>query len=160
MPDSVERTDHDTSPPRRLQTHSLAGASGRVAPARPARRHSPRTRVAMLEATVAAVQFERDYLQRRVDDLEDQCRRLRADVETLETKLEAKEQQRKQILQTYERILAEGEGCQPSAADQGPTDSTAEADGDHNNPTDESDDRTMLSISLFSVLLDTGSRIR
>jgi TolA-binding protein len=60
----------------------------------------------MLEATVAALHFERNCLQRRVDDLEAQCRSLEADVETLETKLEAEEQRRKQIVENYERILS------------------------------------------------------
>jgi TolA-binding protein len=162
MYDSVERTDNDTSPTRRLQAHSPSDAGGRVAPARPARRHSPRTRVAMLEATVAALQFERDCLQRRVDDLEGRCRTLRSNVETLETKLDAKEQQRKQIVQTYERILTDRDDCQPSTTHQEPTESSAEADdsGEHDSRTDESADRTLLSLSLFGALLGTGNRIR
>lgn len=157
MHDSVERTDSETSPSRRLQVHSPADASARVASARPVRHHSARTRVAMLEATVAALHFERDCLQRRVDDLEGQCRALRADVETLETKLDAKEQQREQIIQTYERVLSAREDCEHvRTTDQRTrerTSGTDDSDGHDGEPTQStSDQSTLLSSSLLDAL--------
>jgi len=151
MYDSVERKDSNFSSGRRLQAHGSPSAGVRQHPPRP---HDGETRIAMLEATVLALQFERDSLKRRVEALEGHCGALRSRVETLETTLEARDEQRQQIVQQYERLLAEREG---SGADHQLTarDSRREQSSDGSDATgDSAGDRAPLGLSVFDALLD------
>lgn len=151
MYDSVERIDCNFSSGRRLQAHGPARTGVRQRPPRP---HDGETRIAMLEATILALQFERDSLERRVEDLEGHCGALRSRVETLETTLEAKDEQRQQVVQQYERLLAERDG---SGADQHLTThgSSREQSSDGSDATEDSaSDRGPLGLSVLDAILD------
>ena len=115
MPDSVERTDDDSRPGRRLQAHDNPGTLPWGDPTH-YERHSAQTKIVMLEATVTALHFERDCLRRRIAELEDERRSLESNVETLETRLDAKDEQHQQIIDTYEQILTRRAECGPAGA--------------------------------------------
>jgi chaperonin cofactor prefoldin len=53
------------------------------------------------------LEARREHLTQRVDELETENSRLRQEIATLRHRLEQKDQQRQQVIDNYERLLAE-----------------------------------------------------